>query len=208
MRSSFLKSGQNHSKGQSLIEAIVGIGILVAGLITTLAVGITTIRAGQIAKSRTIADNLAREGLEVVRNIRDSNWLYQNSINPANQIRWDDQLCETDDDHTAFPSLSDDFNWTLDYSLDDLTEAPAIIYQINDTTLHQTYYRQPSRADATVTVFRRILEITPRNQAGAEIAGCTSEEPTSYRVASTVQWTERGTTHQTELEEEIYNWRP
>lgn len=66
-----------HSKktGFSLIEVVIGIAVIT--LIITAAAEVTrsSIRMGSITSNELIANHLAEEGLEVVRNIRDSNWL-------------------------------------------------------------------------------------------------------------------------------------
>ena len=71
----------NKNKGQSLLELIVAIGIILACTIATLTLVITSIQAGRKGSDKIIATNLAREGIEIVRNIRDSNWLSGNSWN-------------------------------------------------------------------------------------------------------------------------------
>lgn len=74
--------------GFSLIEVVIGIAVIT--LIITAAAEITrsSIRMGSITSNELIANHLAEEGLEIVRNIRDSNWL-------RNQ-RWDTGLEDGD----------------------------------------------------------------------------------------------------------------
>jgi type II secretory pathway pseudopilin PulG len=58
-----------------LIEVLVAIIILVVGALSAVKLlGLASIN-NQLTKERVIATNLAREGLEAVRNIRDTNWL-------------------------------------------------------------------------------------------------------------------------------------
>ena len=62
-------------KGETLIEVLVALVLLVVGALSALRLfGLTGLN-NQITKERVIATNLAREGLEAVRNIRDTNWL-------------------------------------------------------------------------------------------------------------------------------------
>lgn len=68
--------------GQGLLEVVIALGILTVGLfgVFTLVLGnFTSERAGMM---RLQAMNLAREGIEVVKNTRDSNWL-------ADKTAWD-----------------------------------------------------------------------------------------------------------------------
>ena len=67
-------------KGQTLIETLAAIFILVMGI--TSAVGLATYAFGSstTVTKQIIATGLAREGLEAVKNMRDTNWLTQTSI--------------------------------------------------------------------------------------------------------------------------------
>jgi type II secretory pathway pseudopilin PulG len=64
-----------NNRGESLLETIIafivlGIGVTIAGMILG-----SSLRNMQNSKNRVIAVNIAREGIEAVRNIRDTNWL-------------------------------------------------------------------------------------------------------------------------------------
>jgi len=61
--------------GQSLIETIVAIFILTTALIASLGLAIYAFSTAGLSAQEVIATNLAREGVEVMRMIRDSNWL-------------------------------------------------------------------------------------------------------------------------------------
>lgn len=66
--------------GQSLIETVVAIFILVMGI--TAAVGLANYslnNSTSIAK-QIVATGLAREGIESIKNMRDTNWLQQSII--------------------------------------------------------------------------------------------------------------------------------
>lgn len=60
-----------------MIETVVAITILLVGIVGAVSLATFGIRAAGESRDRVIATNLAREGLEVVRNIRDTNW-YEN----------------------------------------------------------------------------------------------------------------------------------
>ena len=63
------------NKGFSLIEIIVAIGVIISVFIGSIALISFTISSTRVARSKTMAIGLAQEGLEIVRNIRDNNWL-------------------------------------------------------------------------------------------------------------------------------------
>ena len=66
---------KNSQSGQSLIETLVAIFILVTALSVGLGLAIYASSNTTRTKNQIIATNLAREGLEVVRMFRDTNWL-------------------------------------------------------------------------------------------------------------------------------------
>lgn len=61
--------------GFTLIETIVAVGIIVIGLISALTLITNSLFYVSNIGDRLIAANLTAEGLEVVKNIRDNNWL-------------------------------------------------------------------------------------------------------------------------------------
>ena len=60
--------------GQTLVEAVVVVGVVVL-LVTGLVAGTTAaLRSAQSGRTRTQAVSLAQEGIEIARGIRDENW--------------------------------------------------------------------------------------------------------------------------------------
>ena len=61
-------------KGQTLVEAVVVVGVVVL-LVTGLIAGTTaSLRSAQSGRTRTQAVSYAQEGIEIVRGIRDQSW--------------------------------------------------------------------------------------------------------------------------------------
>ncbi len=61
--------------GQTLIETVVAVFILVMGIVAALGLAIYALNASSNVSKQIIAIGLAREGVEAVKNIRDTNWL-------------------------------------------------------------------------------------------------------------------------------------
>ncbi|MFH1028327.1 MAG: hypothetical protein V1791_10025 [Pseudomonadota bacterium] len=188
--------------------------MLIAGVVTSLSLGILTIRAGQISMSRTIADNLAREGIEQVRAIRDSNWLAdQNAVdedeNPT--WRWDAGLCDASDplDQLAILDMGEGYGaFSLQWGLTNTTDPRTRIYEINNKQQHINYYMQ-SMTEPVTTEPDFIVTRTPFSRhlfiMGNKL--CDGSSP-QYTVESVVSWVEYGTKHESILQEDLYNWRP
>lgn len=62
-------------KAFTLIEVVVAIAIIALGLVGVLAVIRRTLYLQPIIKNKVTSINLAQEGVEVIRAIRDTNWL-------------------------------------------------------------------------------------------------------------------------------------
>lgn len=63
------------NKGFTLLEVLVAVAILAIGIGALVALVAASLASIPISKQKFIATYLAQEGIEVVRNIRDSNWV-------------------------------------------------------------------------------------------------------------------------------------
>jgi len=68
-------------RGFTLLEVLVATFIITVGIIGTFSLVSRTIYSANISSKRLIVAYLAQEGIEIVRNIRDTNWLEQTSWN-------------------------------------------------------------------------------------------------------------------------------
>ncbi|MBI5421631.1 hypothetical protein HZA44_00660 [Candidatus Peregrinibacteria bacterium] len=69
----------NHRKGETILETVIAMGILAVGISLASTIVGSSLRSINASKNRIIAISIAREGLEAIRNIRDTNWLKFNS---------------------------------------------------------------------------------------------------------------------------------
>ncbi len=63
------------NRGQTLVEIIIAVGIIVVVFVGCLSLAAMTIKIGRITKEKNQALNLVQEGIEGIRNIRDTYWL-------------------------------------------------------------------------------------------------------------------------------------
>lgn len=63
------------NSGFTLVETIVAVGIIIIGLVSALTLVTNSLFYVSNIQDRLIAANLAVEGIEVVRNLRDMNWI-------------------------------------------------------------------------------------------------------------------------------------
>ncbi len=94
-------------KGFTIIEISIAMAVMAVGLVGIYALVPRVIKTISLNKDRFIASQLAAEGLELVRNKRDSNWLEQSV---ASTTPWNSGLtscssgCEADYDDLSFTS--------------------------------------------------------------------------------------------------------
>jgi type II secretory pathway pseudopilin PulG len=65
---------KHSAQGQSLIEVVVAIAVvilIVSGLIIAV---ISSLRSAQSSKARSVSTKLTQDGIESIRNLRDSGW--------------------------------------------------------------------------------------------------------------------------------------
>ncbi len=86
------------SPGQTLIETLAAMFILVTGISAAVGLAIFAFNSSSAVVKQIIATGLAREGLEIVKNMRDTNWLqdtitthgcYNFASNPVGQMTAD-----------------------------------------------------------------------------------------------------------------------
>ncbi len=75
-----LKVARNQS-GQTLIETMTALFMLSMGMTAAVGLAIYAFSASDNIIRQIVATGVAREGIEAVKNMRDTNWLKQSSIN-------------------------------------------------------------------------------------------------------------------------------
>jgi hypothetical protein len=187
----------NGEAGQSLIETIVGIFILSTALTASLGVIIYSFAASSASQSEIIASNLAREGTEVVRMMRDSNWLAGDVKGNA----WDLQACSDIGGRLCFPRAYQQVPPYNNYDLDSGNQRA--IFDSSDSSwaldsngpLNFDLYLQPDGtythdATAEVSVFARMINISLNTAAPYTNENSNQE----MIVKSVVAWRGKGCT--------------
>ncbi len=71
----YIFSKNKNQKGFSLLEVAIAVSIITIGFIGVSSLSNQSLQVEQTNRNTIIASMLAQEGLEIVRNIRDENWL-------------------------------------------------------------------------------------------------------------------------------------
>lgn len=200
----------NH--GQTLLELLIAISILVVTLVTTIALIVASIKAGRESTNKLIGASLAREAIEIARNIRDSNWA------TSSTLYWDSGL-SNGTDNTATPVVDGTSPITLDFSSDDFTS----VRQSGNE------YLQGTSAGGTATAFYRLVYVNPicwydnpndRNDplnGDEQVVGYNSTNDCSsfglyyakvgVRVIAEVRWPSASSSRHISIEDRLYNWQ-
>lgn len=142
MFSLFKRNSKNIStlfrQGFTLIEAIVAIGVISVGFVGSLVLISKSSSQSAILKDRVVAAHLAEEGLEVVHNIRDTNWL--------KGFDWRSGLVDT-------------VNGTVNYDSTDVVNSDKQCLNWSGTLYLHTY------TDVCNTSFKRRIEIETKTES-------------------------------------------
>ena len=101
-----LKSIGGEKRGETITETIIALSVLAIGITLSSTLMASSLRNINVSKNRFIAVNIAREGIEAMRNIRDTNWL---KFSSRRRTCWNHSPQELPDDCTdiATPGVSD-----------------------------------------------------------------------------------------------------
>lgn len=209
-------NGQKQN-GQSLIETIVAIYLLTMALTTGLGLAIYAYSLSGVSQSEIVASNLAREGIDVVRMMRDSNWLAGDASGvAANNLTACADLGAKSCYPNAFtgPAYSlADGNWRADFNVTSKVWSLALgnynLFLQSDGT-----YTSTDPGNGTISNYARQINIS-RNTA----APYTANNP-ELIVTSVVAWRGKkcttftnedpltlATTCKVSVEEHLTNWK-
>ncbi len=165
-------------KAFSIIEIMAVVFIVTIGMVGMMNLIGQSIRVQRLNEHTLIAYQLAQEGIELVRVIRDDNWL-------------------SEDPDTFFNALSPGYSYCIDYSNVELGSAfasPCRLYlNDNDFYVHQ-------ETDNIETPYSRLITIEEYVDEESE------EEDYAVTVTVKITWEDVGGTLEYEAETRLYDW--
>lgn len=224
---------QRLHSGFTLLETVIAVGIILFGLVSLVTLNISSLNTSTVTSDEFLAANFAREAVEVVRSIRDSNWLVYDTDSTT---AWNTGLIQDGDtDYTFIPEFTGgNFN-ALDVEPDNFghicTGASSQTYDCSAIWKSNTerYFQivssafNPSNANFSQTSFSRLIYLYPICRDSADLTSegilddttsstCAAEYGSTYEhvgidVVVTLQWASIGGTQTYTLEEYIYDWR-
>ena len=204
--------------GQGLLELIIAISIIITALISIVSLTIMSVSGQKVSENETIAANLSRDGIEVIRNLRDSSFLEGKMIGVDYISGFNNHVGRVSYD-TLLSGLQANFDAITDNA--DVN----VVFNDADTILNRDattgYYHHSGTA---ATIFRRaiFIDFICQNSSGCTDGICSTGEAScpdvatdsdttadviGYRITSHVRWNEKGVTKNYILADYLYQWK-
>lgn len=171
---------QKNKSAFSLLETIVVLFIVSIGLVSILSLTVDSVRAQNLNKNSLLAYHLAEEGLELIKNVRDTNFIQNTTSSP---IAWNRYI----------DGVSPNNKYRVDYA----NFQPVLVSGISEAKLQLSAGANPGfyLHDGTSpdSMFSRMITVDSAGTA-------------SSTVSSLVEWVDQGQTYQVELKTIIYDW--
>ncbi|MFC1630115.1 hypothetical protein ACFL06_01105 [Patescibacteria group bacterium] len=187
-------------KGFTILEVTIAISVILIGISSTIILITTVINKMTVLPSQLVATYLAQEGIEIIRNARDTNWLegLEGGIDWQTGITLDCMSgCEADYTNTdsAIPSF------------DPFTTPGRNLYieNIDGTDVGDGFYKYIDFPDANDIKTPFIRKITVLSSADLDLPPL--EQENSMLIIVEVSWIEKGGYYKYTAQEMLYNWR-
>lgn len=172
-----MKNYQKKQKGFSIIEVMASVFIITFGLIGVLALADQNIRNQRLSKNTLVASQLAQEGLELVRNTRDKNWLLNNDWKFGVGVGTNSDIIQ-------------DGSYAIDYS--------GAIVNVSNVSDQGANLKIDAggfywHGIGTNSIFNRMISVVDNGD--------------SINVNATVRWQEGANMRSYSLDTVLYNWR-
>ena len=200
-RMTFGRFRVSEKRGFTLIETIVALSLITAAVVGPVFLITKGLYSASFSKNRLIASNLAQEGIESARAVRENNMIcgFLNSDPNFDWLRGSDGS-----GRMAGSGLTvDTTQFYIITCNGQIITNPQIRSDIGcsnilkmDTSGHYGYIGTNS------TVFTRCLDVTPASSDDGIIPKADIAD-----ITSTVNWNERGQNNTFVVKERLYNWK-
>lgn len=196
----FLRKKIGLSAGFTMMEVLIAIFVFLVGIIGVVALLQQITVYAAVSSSKLTANYLSQEGLEIVRNIRDTNWLQSRT---ATSIAWDDGIPNPEN------------NYQVDYTTTTLADTATEdcsppqppyncqLYSGNGDFLKLNTDGFYNYSLGTNTKFKRKITISGKTDLTNPSDGTFD----MFTVTVVVEWQDKGKTYQVSSKEYLYNWR-
>ncbi len=198
----------------SIAEAMVLMMIIVTGVTWMYKIYNSSIRLERATSNKIIAINIAREWIEAMKNIRNTNWILfssdvnncWNTLNYQNACVWDNISwtdIENNKSYVIYKNQQD--RWTLTWSTTWLYSDNIYRNEHRVWLDLDWFYTQTWTIDNLVPLFTREIKINYINTTWSTV----DSNDEKMEVTSLVQWKDNTSTsvHKVELIQLLSNWK-
>ncbi len=194
-----------YKPGQTIMEMLVVFFIISIGLYGVVTLIFSNVALQEQDQHNIIAMNLAREGLEIAQNVRDSNWLAG--------VDFDVGLgTDTGADCTAVPDWNGTGFPNFDFSVDDI--AGGVVSASN----HPDSLGMLTNQSGTSTAYSRLITFAPicadpsdrsitQVPAACSCTNAVINEKIGVRVKADLTWNRKGVQSSLTIYSDLYDWR-
>lgn len=186
------------TKGFTLVEVLIGLFIAIVAATYSAKTITSTNKIVASGRDTFIATNLAHEGLDLTRALRDTTWFAD--ATPTDRSEWLSRsgICESDTKNTFAidPDVVQGFIAGRDAKVKSKNESQLYIQENSKQWTHE------AAATAIKTAYKREVEADCA-EAGAD------KDPAYATITSTVTWEgQGGVEKKVQIKELLYNWWP
>lgn len=186
--------------GISLLGVVVAVVLMASSALATARLVVRSDQAAALAREKFVAANLAREGLELIRWVRDNNHFAADA-----DRSWTSGLCNPgqDEGFTGMRQFAIDARsahqqgQVIDLSSTELIES--LLYLDGEEWTH-TITSSPTR-------YSRDLSVDCSEKA-EDLTNPAQPKPAFITVTSRVRWLYRGNEKSVVIKEQLYDWLP
>ena len=208
-----------HARGETLIELLVAFSIISSGLLAVMGLVFSNRTLAQANEDQVVGTDLAREGIEIVRDMRDSNWL--NSLPMAGAAGGNvPGTVLTFNTMTPLWSGLSGQTPSMDTTANDFSSPDTKIVAL--TGANAGFLANANAANGitgTATAYQRLITLDAICDAGATnpdgtpkyaVSGnntCASGVRVGLDVKAEVRWTRSNVAHSVVIYNDLYDWR-
>lgn len=189
------------------MELLIAMFVIAVGLFGAVTLVYSNLALVDRDTDEVVAVNLAREGVELAKEARDSNWLAGNAFDQGLHNGTDYTSTPVWDGSAAAPSF--------DTTTNAITDASASVVQRGTTSTAPGFFANANTLagiTGTVTGFRRLLTFHPLCDDQSVLDDGTDCAATGHvkigiRVESHVEWTRKTTVKDLTVYSDLYDWR-
>jgi len=186
------------NSGYTILEVLISISVIVIGISAVMTLVVSNIAVNAKSLDYLVATNLAREGIEMVRNQRDANWYVGAPFDTGIK------------DPALYAAVIDYNNPNFTFLPDDIDTPACRLLRFNGIYNHDVgdptdYYRIIRLND--ICSDTSAVPVSSGEVVKTNGADCGGLEKIGIDIISHIRWTEKGDEKNLELRGRVYNWR-